>query len=346
MINAMKPLAGKALTARGPVDPADLGRVMMHEHLHSDIFDWNRQILIEEEKPIAPERRDLLLREAIPPLRSCNDYECHAYVEVTPPPWRAWPDFMVEASAAARMHIILSTGFYCEMNDNEYWVKKPADKAWSFMREAPLEQLAEFCAREIVEGIHGTPIRAGAIKLGGRNAELSPLEQKTFRAGARAQIDTGVHITTHCLAIGGETSQLDLFDRAGVHLNRVVIGHTARHLMDPARRRICLDWMKRGANFLPTNLGIGADGGECWRPLVDAIHAIFDAGHGDKLCFGLDWAFVSESGPFGACSFVPPPPYLHMFTHTLPAFRRMGLTPQEEEWIMRRNPQRIIPIND
>jgi predicted metal-dependent phosphotriesterase family hydrolase len=344
MLSAMKPLIGKVLTAQGPVEPAVLGKVMMHEHLHSDCYDWDKQCLVDVEKPIDPARRELLMREAIPPLRACNDHGCHAYVDVTPPPWRAWPDFMVEASAAAKMHIILCTGFYCEMNDNEYWVKKPADKAWSFMRTASLEELTEFCTKEIVEGQHGTSIRAGAIKLGGRNPILSPLEQKTFRAGARAQKATGVHITTHCTQMGAETSQLEIFDREGVDLRRVVIGHTARHLMDPERRAICLEWMKRGANFLPTNLGIGADDGERWRPLVEAIHTIFDAGHGDKLLFGLDWAFVSESAPFGACTFVPPPPFLHMFTHTLPAFRKMGLTAEEEDYIMQRNPQRIIPV--
>jgi len=35
---------------------------------------------------------------------------------------------------------------------------------------------------------------------------------------------------------------------------------------------------------------------------------------------------------------------LHMFTLTLPAFREMGLTEEEEDWIMRRNPQRITPV--
>ena len=340
----MKPLIGKVITARGPVEPAALGKVMMHEHLHSDIYDWDRQCLLEKEHPITPERRELLLREAIPPLRACNEHGCHAYVDTTPPPWRAWPTFMAEAAEAAQMHIILCTGFYCEMNDNEYWVKKPEDKSWSFMRTATVEELTEFCIREIAEGQHGTTVRAGAIKLGGRNETLSPLEQKTFRAGARAQKATGVHITTHCTKWGAETSQLELFDSEGVDLRRVVIGHTASHLMDPGVRATCLEWMKRGANFLPTNLGIGDNRGEDWRPLVEAIHEIFDAGHGDKLGFGLDWAFVSESAPFGACTFVPPPPYLHMFTHTLPAFRAMGLTAEEEDWIMRRNPQRIIPV--
>jgi predicted metal-dependent phosphotriesterase family hydrolase len=105
-----------------------------------------------------------------------------------------------------------------------------------------------------------------------------------------------------------------------------------------------MDWMRRGANFLPTNLGIREDDGKRWQPLVDAIHEVFSAGLGEHLVLGLDWAFCSESRPFSACTFMPPPPFLHMFTHTLPAFRALGLTPQEEETMMLTNPQRIIPV--
>ena len=79
------------------------------------------------------------------------------------------------------------------------------------------------------------------------------------------------------------------------------------------------------------------------QPLVDAIHEIFDAGFGGQLCLGLDCAFSSESGPFKYC-IIPPPPFLYMFTHTLPAFRELGLTGEEEDALMRANPQRILPV--
>lgn len=340
----MFPDQGKVITVRGPVDPSALGKVMMHEHLHSDCYDWEKDALVDEETPTRPERRELLLREAVPFMRQWNEFGCHAYVETTPAPWRAWPDMYVEASEVANIHIVLCTGFYAEMNDNEYWVKHEADKIWSFVREAPVEALADFCTCEILEGVHGTAVRAGAIKLGTRNPVMSALEKKCFLAAARAQQATGVHVTTHCTNLGAETDQLRTLEMAGVDLNRVVIGHTAGHLMHKDFRRICQFWMQRGAHFLPTNLGITDPTGENWRPLVEAIHEIFDAGLGDRLCFGTDWAFVSESEPFTACTFVPPPPFIHLFTHTLPAFRTLGLTEAEEEAIMRNNPQRVLPV--
>lgn len=334
---------GEVITVRGPVQPETLGRVTMHEHLHSDCYDWEQQSQILEEKPISPERRELLMKEAVPYLQQCTDYGCGAFIEATPIPWRAWPTFYAEASAVAGMHIILCTGYYREMEQGTYWVDTPEDAIYPFVRKASVEELAELCITEIEEGVHGTKVRAGAIKLGTSAPQMTGAERKTFCAGAKAQKATGVHITTHCTKIGAETSQLEILDAEGVDLTRAVIGHTALHLMDPDCYKVCIDWMKRGANFLPTNLGI-RDDPQRWQPLVDAIHRVFDAGLGDRLCFGLDWAFCSESEPFTACTFMPPPPFLHMFTHTLPAFRDMGLTPEEEEAIMKTNPQRILPV--
>ena len=116
--------------------------------------------------------------------------------------------------------------------------------------------------------------------------------------------------------------------------------------MDPACRKVCMDWMRRGANFLPTNLGVADSDlkGEGWRPLVEAIREVFDAGLGGKLVLGLDSGYCSESGTFVPQLFLPPEPFLHMFTHTLPAFRAQGLAPEQEEMMMVANPARILPV--
>ena len=348
MISEMLGLRGQVLTARGPVAPETLGSVMMHEHLHCDLWDPATGELVQEETPMGDERRAYLMENAVPYLHECTAHGCGAFVETTMPPWRAWPDFYVEASNAADLHIVLCTGFYREIELGSYWVTAPRHQIWQYVVGASIGELQEMCVREITEGIHDTNVRAGCIKLGTSQPEMTANELKTFRAGARAQIETGVPITTHCTRIGAETSQLEVLDGEGVDLSRVIIGHTAAHLMDPVCRKTCLEWMDRGANFLPTNLGISEDG-ERWHPLVDAIHEVFQAGHGDKLSFGLDWAFTSgtgqtEDGSFQACNFIPPPPFLHMFTHTLPAFRRMGLEEGEERAIMETNPQRVLIV--
>ncbi len=346
MIDVMKPLIGKALTVNGPVVPAALGKVMMHEHLHSDIYDWENDRLITTEQPVTDERRDYLMTDAVPLLQEAREtYGLGAYCDVTMPPWRGWPDLYTQASQASGVHIIMATGFYRELELGAYWAKTPDRQIWPFVRQASVEQLADMCIREISEGVHGTGIRAGCIKLGSSRAPMTPAETKAFIAGARAQKATGVHITTHCTQKGAETSQLTILDREGVDLRRVVIGHTAAHLADPGYRPTILEWMKRGANFLPTNLVAWPETDTAiWRPLVEGIRDIFDQGYGDQVCLGLDSGYCSESCPFTRMRFLPEPPFLPMFTYTLPVFRELGLTNAEEDRMLSTNPQRIIPI--
>ena len=242
---------GKVLTVRGPVDPSKLGRVLMYEHLHCDIYDWEKMELATEEKPMTAQRREFMLKEAIPLLHKCADDGCHAFVEASPSPWRAWPTFYAEASKAANVDIILCTGFYREVEVGKYWVKTEEDAIWPFVRKASIDELADFCTREIQEGIHGTGVHAGAIKLASSQPKMTEAEEKTFVAGARAQRQTGVHITTHCTNFGVETNQLQLFLDEGVDLNRVAVGHTAWHLMDAKERQMCAlnGWNAARASF-------------------------------------------------------------------------------------------------
>jgi len=338
---------GKVITALGLIDPSVLGRVMMHEHLHSDLWDWEKDELIKEEKPATAERRQHLLDNAVPHLaRAREEYGMGAYCDCTMPPWRCWPDLYREVSEASGVNIVIATGFYREIEVGKYYVKRSEDAIWPFVRESPEEVLAEMCIREIREGLHDTDIRAGCIKLGTSQPEMTEAEKKTFRAGARAQLETGVHVTTHCTQIGAETSQLAILEEEGVDLTRVVIGHTCWHLANPDCRRVVLEWMKRGANFLPTNM-CEQEGDLHWigyTGLIDAIHEAFDAGLGEHLLFGLDSGYCSEAGPFEPAPFLPPDPWLYMFTDVLPAFREMGLTADEEEAIMVTNPARILPV--
>lgn len=336
---------GKVMTVRGPIEATELGRVMMHEHLHADLYDWERARPVVEENPTSPKRRRYLLDDAVPLLRECRErHGMGAYVDATMPPWRASADVYTAVSAASGVHIVLCTGFYREIEVGTYYVKSADDAIWPRVRRCSVDELADFCLSEILEGIHGIDVRAGAIKLGSSQAPLTEAEEKAFRAGAQAQKQTGVHITTHCTRLGAETSQLTVLDQEGVDLRRVVVGHTASHLMHPAYRRTVIEWMKRGANFLPTNIGVKAGEEERWRPLAEGIHDVFEAGHGDKLVLGLDSGYCSESGPFAPMTFLPPPPFLHMFTHTLPALRVLGVTAEQEDMMMLRNPRRIIPV--
>ena len=329
-----RPATGSVITVRGEVAPEALGAVLMHEHLYCSCRQW-------EEGPTPPDRERLLMEYAVPNLRKLHDHGCHAILDATPMAWRAAPDTYLRVAGAADLHVVLSTGFYREMEVGSYWVQSPDQAIWPAVREKPVEDLAELCVREIAEGLHGSSVRAGAIKLGSSSAELTEAERKAFRAGARAQQATGVSITTHCTAAGAHVSQLALLTEAGADPARIVIGHTAGHIVrEPDTVR---EWMRRGATFLPTNLRMD-DNWEFWGEFVAAVRRLFDEGLGEHLVLGLDWAFETEQGPFVPCTFMPPPPFRYMFTHTLPRFRKLGLEEEAIQQMMVANPARILPV--
>lgn len=326
---------GKVITVRGEVEPAALGAVLMHEHLHCDLRET-------EEGPSRPEREQLLMEYAVPNLKRLHEHGCGALVDCTPMPARGWPDTYMKIAEAADLHIILATGFYREIEVGSYWVKSKADVIWPGVREKSVEELGEMCIREIAEGLHGTKVRAGCIKLGSSTAELTDAEKKAFRAGAMAQKATGVSITTHCTKPGAHISQLALLTNEGIDPQRIVIGHTHRHVVNETDT--VREWMKRGATFCPTNLRVD-EGWEFWADFVRAIRQLFEEGFGEYLVLGLDWAFETEQGPFVPCTFMPPPPFRYMFTHTLPRFRKLGLEEEAIEQMMVTNPARILPVS-
>ena len=331
---------GKVLTISGPVDPEELGAVSMHEHLYVQFPNPNIG-----EQPAAPERIELLMNYAVPNLKKLKDYGSYAFLDVTASSFRAQPELYRQIADASGIHIILSTGIYREVPIGTYTIKNEDDAIWPFARRCTQEELEDFMRGEFLYGIKGSGVRPGAIKLGNSADVMTPTELKAFKAAARVQREAGVHITIHsgCRFCGDDIpkAQLDVLEKEGVDLRRVVIGHTQNNIREmPAETRECL---KRGATFMPTNLRMDDD----WdgiQKLVDEIRRLFDEGYGDRLTLGLDYTFDTELGFFIPCHFMPPPPYVYMYAYTLPRFRKLGLEEEAIHQMMVENPKRLLPI--
>jgi len=330
-------VVGKVITVLGPVESAALGAVLMHEHVYSDIDG-----MVEGKTPA--ERVEMIRVYGVPFMKKLNEYGCHAFVDVTPIPMRAEPWVYKEVSAAANLHIIKSTGFYREAAGNEHrpcganipnrWMDKRAV-------DGSVGEIAEIMIREFEDGIAGSDVKPGIIKMASTLPDLTTAERKANQASAKAQRATGMAVTTHAVGLGVAKSQLDTLEAAGADPTRVILGHTNADVVEtPWVVRECMD---RGATYLLTNLRMDGDLRGQQR-LVDAINRLFDAGYGDRLTLGLDWAFENEMGVFIPCSFMPPPPYVYMFTNALPRLRDLGLESEAIEWMLVRNPAHLLPI--
>jgi len=325
------------MTVLGPIAPEALGAVLMHEHLYADLSN-------PVEGPTPPERVELLRAYCAPYLKRLRDFGCYCLVDCTCLPGRAEPWVYQEMARTSGLNVVLATGFYREAEASDH---RPAGAAmahrWMDPRvvEGSIEEIAGIIIGEFEGGIRGSEVRPGIIKLASTLAEFTAAERKALEAGAKAQRATGMAITTHAVGVGVGKAQLDTLEAAGADPARVILGHTNADLVEtPQAVRQC---MQRGAVFLPTNLRMDGDQREIQR-LVDGINDLFDEGYGDRLVLGLDWAFENEQGPFVPCSFMPPPPYIYMFTHALPRLRELGLCEAAIQLMLVDNPARLLPI--
>ena len=132
------------------------------------------------------------------------------------------------------------------------------------MRARSTEQLADWFLADLTEGVDGTSVRAGVIKLAS-DERVEPYAAMVLEAAARVSNQTGAPIITHTAAAyrTGE-AQADLLESFGVDPTRVTIGHSddsddIGYLTGLAARgyRIGMDRLPNGA--LPNYGGQGIE---------------------------------------------------------------------------------------
>jgi phosphotriesterase-related protein len=89
-----------------------------------------------------------------------------------------------------------------------------------------VQRLTERIVGDLTDGFPGTDVRAGIIgEIGSDKWYISALEERSFRAAARAQMQTGVALSTHASRWPVGIDQLDILVAEGADPARVIIGH-------------------------------------------------------------------------------------------------------------------------
>jgi phosphotriesterase-related protein len=79
--------------------------------------------------------------------------------------------------------------------------------------------------QEVTEGIEGTGIRAGFIKLAASDEGLTPMEVRLLRAAAHAALQTGAAIASHTTVGAVALQQVDIIEEEGLDPRRFVWIH-------------------------------------------------------------------------------------------------------------------------
>jgi len=85
--------------------------------------------------------------------------------------------------------------------------------------------LADGILGDIALGVDGTRVRAGIIGgMGARCYHVSPADERSFRAAARAHKRTDLTISTHATYSAVGLDQLDILGEDAADLRRVIVG--------------------------------------------------------------------------------------------------------------------------
>ncbi|MGQ9684408.1 MAG: phosphotriesterase family protein [Anaerolineae bacterium] len=194
------------MTVRGPLDAAQAGLILPHEHL---FVDWRpADTPGYAQADIADVRRRL-----DPDLRELKELGVSTLVECTPPIIGRNVEILRALSEAHDLHIIAAAGAY-----RDPLVPSP-------LREQRVAALADWMMGELQQGVGETGIRCGFIKLGASDEGLTALEERFLRAAARASQRTGAVIASHTLAGTVALRQMDILAEEGLDLGRFVWVH-------------------------------------------------------------------------------------------------------------------------
>jgi phosphotriesterase-related protein len=245
-----------------------------------------------------------------------------------------------EIATRSKVKIIASTGFYLR-NRVPQWMAEIDDEG----------KMEERMFKELTEGIDGTGIRAGIIKVAAGNTPYSDWQKKVYRAAARVQKSTGTSIATH--AVDKPREQFDLLVKAGADPGRLFFSHveTVAGWGGRDRGQMLQEFItiaKEGGSLLFNNFGQKYY--TPWEDMVFLMRSLCDQGFGNQLLVSVDcnWEWKSRKIVFEAEDepFLDPQAakrtYAYMLTDVVPTMMKAGFSQKEIDRLLIENPRRFF----
>lgn len=305
-------------TVSGPIDTADLGFTLMHEHI------LTQSPGVKENFPVMDRHAEM--ESAVAKLKAVMERGVRTLVDLTPGDWRDIP-FVKEAAARSGMQIVVATGLYWEV---PYYFRGTSGRS--------VDYIASLFVRDIQEGIMDTGVKAAVIKCATGETGLTRDAERALRAAARAHRSTGVPISTHSHAASqGGLAQQDVFESEGVDLGRVVIGHSGDTDDIDYLRRLC----DRGSYIGMDRFGIDIFLANDRR--VAAVVRMCELGYSEKMVLSHDAAcYFDWTHPDLRKKLMPDWNYNHLPDNVIPALRQAGVSEEQIRTMTVDNPRRIF----
>jgi phosphotriesterase-related protein len=302
-------------TVRGPIEASSMGTTLVHEHV---LVDFAGAAVDNRSRYDADE----VFETALPHLMELRKRGCRTFVECTPAHLGRDPQLLARLSEASGLQIVTNTGYYGAAKDVA--IPKHA------YDETP-QQLAARWTAELENGIEGTRIRPGFVKIGVDAGPLSAIDLKLVEAGALCHLATGLTLAIHTGDGEAAGDILATLARLGVRGEAYVWVH-AQNEKDPVLRAAVANkgaWVELDGVSPKTLDGhVAAVVDLKARGFLGQVLVSQDAG----------WYHVGE--PRGGSY----RPYVFLFDSFVPALRAAGLTESDVETLLVRNPAAAFQV--
>ncbi len=177
-------------TVTSEILPSQMGTTSVHEHIPLNF---------------EPGHRAKSMAFAISELKKAKENGLQTIIEVSPTRDAAG---IREVSLATGVNVVCCTGYYVLTKEQQ---------------SLTVEECENHMISEIEEGIQGTSIRPGVIKVAAKGLPITPAEKNVLIAAAHVQKRYKLPICTH--AVSGCAEQQQILDEAGADLNHVYFSH-------------------------------------------------------------------------------------------------------------------------
>jgi len=312
-------------TVRGPVEPAALGRTLMHEHI----------FVLSPEIEKTPDEWDESAQQAraVTKLRELRDHGIETLVDLTVIGLgRYIPRVASIAQLVPDINVVVATGVYTYNDVPMYFHFRGPGTILGGS-----EPMVELFVREITQGIGDTGVRAAILKCASDRPGITPGVERVLRAVAQAHRATGVPITTHTPTPPEPwgLEQQRVFRDEGVDLSRVVIGHSGG-TVDTDYHLALID---NGSYLGFDHFGLP---GISLEKRVDAVARLCARGHAGRIVLSHDAMCFADWFPRSVMDASETWRWTYISDEVLPAMRARGIAESDITTMLIDNPRTIL----
>jgi phosphotriesterase-related protein len=307
---------GEIMTIKGFISANKTGSWLSHEHI---LVDFSGADSIQ----YSHYDRQAVIKKVLPYLIEAKRLGCNTFVDCTPEYLGRDPLLLEALADSTGLNILTNTGLYGAHN-NKYIPK------WAFNETA--ESLSKLWIAEWRNGINGTGIKPGFIKIAVMPDSLSDFHRTLVRAAALTHLATGLTIASHTGPALPAFQELEILEKEGVSPEAFIWVHAHvekdyNKLAEAARRGAWLSIDKlndENVDELITILNFLKSEG-----LLHNVLLSHDAGWYDPA--------KPDGGDFRA--------YSTLYLKLIPALRKNGFSDFEIRLLTKINPSRAYSIS-